>query len=220
MKVLLSLLLALSAITASAQANPDTEQLGRALEYFTSAKYHEALIILERLDKQYRLNDRFRAYIGLCYYYEWDYKHAVSYFDQVADKLSALSPHEQSVYFYAAGESYFQLEKYDNALTYYNFDLPLCYDNERGEVLYRIGFCHMMLKHWGEAIVAYQKADKWLALRKPDDVVARRAQIANMIKGCQAEAQREYYQIIQKGFFENGAPLYKESIRRILSHTK
>ena len=50
---------------------PDKEQLTIALEYFSSGKYIEARNILTRLDKRYKLNPRFKAYIGLCFYYTW-----------------------------------------------------------------------------------------------------------------------------------------------------
>ena len=37
-----------------AQKSKDSEDLGKALDYFTSQKYHEALIIFQRLDKAYQ----------------------------------------------------------------------------------------------------------------------------------------------------------------------
>ena len=73
-KLIITLLLFLTcSVSASAQKSKDAEELGKALEYFTSAKYHEALLIFQRLDKEYKLNERFKAYIGLCYYHDWDY---------------------------------------------------------------------------------------------------------------------------------------------------
>ena len=39
------------------------EALGRALEYFQSQKYHEALLIFQRLDQSYKLNARYKAYL-------------------------------------------------------------------------------------------------------------------------------------------------------------
>lgn len=72
----------LSFDTCPKRSNPqqakDAEQLGKALEYFASQKYHECLLILQGLDKQYRLNPRYKAYLGVCYYYEWDYENAVN----------------------------------------------------------------------------------------------------------------------------------------------
>ena len=72
----------------------------RALEYFTSAKYHEALLIFQRLDKEYKLNERFKAYIGLCYYHDWDYETAAKYLEDAMPKLEVFAPHERSVYYY------------------------------------------------------------------------------------------------------------------------
>ena len=42
----------------------DAELLGKALEYFSSQKYHECLLILQGLDKQYRLNPRYKSIFG------------------------------------------------------------------------------------------------------------------------------------------------------------
>ena len=51
-KLIITLLLCLTtSIPAFAQKSKDAEELGKALEYFTSAKYHEALLIFQRLDK-------------------------------------------------------------------------------------------------------------------------------------------------------------------------
>lgn len=195
-KWLLFLWLLCSVSSTLAQRNPDTEQLGRALEYFTSQKYGEALVILQRLDKQYKLNDRFRAYIGLCYYYEWDYKNAVRYFDEVIDRLGMLSPHEQSVYLFAAAESYFQMQKYEQALAYYERDLPMSYANERGEIYYRIGLCHMSMQHWQAAVEAYRNADRLLPVN--DSTKARRAQVKNMLKGCEQKRNEQFVDALKR----------------------
>ena len=45
-----------------------SRDLGVAIDYFQSGKYHEALLYFARLDSLYRLNPRFRAYTALCYY--------------------------------------------------------------------------------------------------------------------------------------------------------
>lgn len=182
------LLLLLTEVPLCAQSNPDAEQLGKALEYFTAGKYHESLLIFQRLDRQYALNDRFKAYIGLCHYYEWDYKQAASCLDEVADRLDNFSPHERSVYYYAAAESHFQLADYEKALPYYLKDAQLCYDNEKGDVYYRIGLCHAFAKRWQEAVDAYTLAERYLSLYRPaDDTKARRAQIRHMLQGCRRE---------------------------------
>lgn len=187
-----TILLCSTASPVAAQQNPDTEQLGRALEYFSSAKYHEALLIFHKLDESYNLNFRFKAYIGLCYYQEWDFKNAVKYIGSVKDKLSTLNPHEQNVYYFAAAESFFQLEKYDDALPYYQLCLKNCFDAEKGDIYYRIGMIHMMAERWVEAIDAYVQADNYLAvLRNPEQVKAKRAQTRNMMRGCQEKLRKE-----------------------------
>lgn len=222
MKRLLTLLiLSATLLSAHAQQNPDTERLGKALEYFSSQKYGEALAILAPLDKHYKLNDRFRAYIGLCYYYEWDYKKAVLYFDHILPRLSMLSPHELSVYKYAAGESYFQMGNYEQALDYFKQDLALCYDNEKGDVLYRIGLCHMKLEQWREAIDAYTGAEKYLsAMRNPDDVKARLAQTATMRKGCLARLSQQIAADQRKGKYAGNYRALFQSLAQVIAYQR
>lgn len=182
----------------SAQVS-DADQLGMALEYFQSGKYHESLLLFQSLDKRYKLNARFKAYIGLCYYYEWAYKEAVKYFDKAIPQLGGLSPHERSVYYYAAAESYFQLGEYEKALNYFTDDAGVCYPNELGDVYYRMGLCHMFREQWVEAVECYTKSERYYhSYRRTDELTARLAQIANMKNGCKAHfpeviaAERSY----------------------------
>lgn len=187
--IILSLLTAVLSVAcpfaALAQQSEGSERLGMALEYFQTGKYHEALIIFQKLDKQYKLNPRFRAYIGLCYYYEWDYKTAVKYFDKVLPLLGGLAPHELSVYYYAAGESYFQMQQYAKALPYYEKDLTVCYNQEKGDVCYRIGLCHMFAGEWQKAYDSYSAAETYYTeYRDTKPLEARLVQIENMKNGC------------------------------------
>lgn len=186
LRVLLSVMLLLAwQSSLCAQQSADTERLGMALEYFQAGKYHESLLLFQQLDKRYKLNPRFKAYIGLCYYYEWDYKKSVSYFDKVLPELKGLSPHELSVYYYAAAESYFQLLNYEKAMAYYNLDLDVCYDRDKGDIYYRLGFCHMFRKEWKLAYDDYSSAEKYYReYRNSSELEARLAQIANMKNGC------------------------------------
>ena len=113
--------LCLSILSVSAQTtDPDPVLLDKAVAYFNSEKYHEALLIFQQLDKRYKLNDRFRAYIGLCYYNEWEYKSATKYLDEVTPRLTMLAPHERSVYYFANAESHFQLQEYKAAIPFYD----------------------------------------------------------------------------------------------------
>ena len=90
--------LALAAIGQTARTMPDKEQLEIALDYFSSSKYREALTLLTKLDKKYKLNPRFKAYIGVCHYYEWNYKEACKYLDATIKDIEVYAPHERSIY--------------------------------------------------------------------------------------------------------------------------
>lgn len=171
------------------QNNPinDTDRLGMALEYFQSQKYHEALLLFKKLDEEYDLNPRYRAYIGLCHYHLWEYEKACSYLDSVMPNLTVFAPHEQSVYYYANAESHFYLKNYKAAIPCYERMLNVCYDNEKADALYRIGFCYMFTEDWKNAyeyfsgsLAYYQQFGNQTKLNP------RLAQIKNMINGCKA----------------------------------
>ena len=72
----------------------DAEQLARALDYFSSEKFHECLVLLQPLNRRYKLNPRYRAYLAVCLYYEWEYDEAVKLFDEVIPLLQGVAPHE------------------------------------------------------------------------------------------------------------------------------
>ena len=121
----------------------DAEQLARALDYFSSEKFHECLVLLQPLNRRYKLNPRYRAYLAVCLYYEWEYAEAIRLFDEVIPLLQGLAPHELSLYYWMDAESYFALQQYDRALPLYEKMLPLCRDNEKPDAYYRLGFCHL-----------------------------------------------------------------------------
>lgn len=121
----------------------DAEQLARALDYFSSEKFHECLVLLQPLNRRYKLNPRYRAYLAVCLYYEWEYDEAVKLFDEVIPLLQGVAPHELSLYYWMDAESYFVLQQYDRALPLYEKMLPLCRDNEKPDAYYRMGFCHL-----------------------------------------------------------------------------
>lgn len=166
----------------------DTEALGRALEYFQSQKYHEALLIFQRLDQSYKLNARYKAYIGLCYYYDWDYKKATEYFDTFLPKLDMLAPEEQALYYYADGESHFQLSHYDQAIVLFQSALALCHDRDKGDSWFRIGFCYYFLQQPALAQGCFLVAEYYYAtFRNSPDLQARRQQMAHMMRGLRPE---------------------------------
>lgn len=166
----------------------DTEALGRALEYFQSQKYHEALLIFQRLDQSYKLNTRYKAYIGLCYYYDWDYKKATEYFDTFLPKLDMLAPEERALYYYADGESHFQLGHYDQAILLFQSALTLCHDRDKGDSWFRIGFCYYFLQQPALAQGCFLVAEYYYAtFRNSPDLQARRQQMAHMMRGLRPE---------------------------------
>ena len=175
-------------VAAPFMAHPpeDSERLGMALEYFQSGKYHEALLIFERLDKEYTLNPRYHAYMGICHYYEWEYEEACHLLDEAIPQLEAFAPHERSVYYYADGESHFQLKQYAEAIPFFETALTVCYENEKGDIHYRLGMCHMFAEEWLAARDHYRQAlDNYVALRNTPDMQARIYQTSHMMKGCE-----------------------------------
>lgn len=180
--LLLAAALLLCSLPGLAQTT-DGERLGRALDYFQGGKYHEALLLFERLDRQYRLNPRFRAYIGVCYYYDWQYAKATEYLDSVLPRLQGFAPQERSFYCFASAESHFHLGQYDRALPLYHEMLGLCRDNERPDAYFRIGYIHASRAQWIPALDNLQAALVYYGRHRPDQQ-ARMAQIRNMIAGC------------------------------------
>ena len=166
-------------------SSPDVERLGRALEYFSSGKYHECMLILSDLDEHYELNSRFRAFLGICYYYEWEYEKACSYLDEVLPLLQGVAPQERSFYYFANGESHFNLQQYEQAITQYQEQLKLCHPDEKGDAYYRLGFCYMFLNEWALALEHFEQSlsfyEQYL---NNEENKARITQIQKMIKGC------------------------------------
>ena len=190
--LIIFLLLCLPMTASAQQRHEDTEQLGKAIEYFQSGKYHEALLIFQRLDSQYQLNDRFRAYIGICYYYAWDYEKTIEYLEASLPQLSGLAPHELSVYYYADAESHFNLGQYAEAIPWYEQALGVCYDREKGDAYYRMGFCYMFTEQWANARDNFRTAAAYYRqFRNTEDLEARLAQIERMAAGCERQMKDE-----------------------------
>ena len=170
----------------------DAEQLARALDYFASEKFHECLVLLQPLNRRYKLNPRYRAYLAVCLYYEWEYAEAIRLFDEVLPQLQGVAPHELSLYYWMDAESYFALQQYDRALPLYEKMLPLCRDNEKPDAYYRMGFCHLFAAESSEASNVERKKAKecfelslegYLKYRNTPNEQARIAQIRHMIGG-------------------------------------
>ena len=170
----------------------DAEQLARALDYFSSEKFHECLVLLQPLNRRYKLNPRYRAYLAVCLYYEWEYAEAIRLFDEVIPLLQGVAPHELSLYYWMDAESYFALQQYDRALPLYEKMLPLCRDNEKPDAYYRLGFCHLFAAESSGSSTAERKKAKecfelslegYLKYRNTPNEKARIAQIRHMLGG-------------------------------------
>lgn len=162
----------------------DAELLARALDYFASEKFHECLVLLQPLNRRYKLNPRYRAYLAVCLYYEWEYAEAIRLFDEVIPLLQGLAPHELSLYYWMDAESYFALQQYDRALPLYGKMLPLCRDNEKPDAYYRMGFCHLFAEERKKAKECFELSlEGYLKYRNTPKEKARIAQIRHMIGG-------------------------------------
>jgi tetratricopeptide (TPR) repeat protein len=166
---------------------PDSDKLGMALEYFCGGKYHESLLLFEDIEKKYELNPRFYAYMGVCYYYDWQYDKACSFLDSVIPKLNSFSPHERSVYYYTDAESHFILKQYLKAIQYYELALTVCYEYEKGDSFYKLGFCYMFQKDWINAKDYFNSAKQYY--NRYHNITysgARKVQLDAMLNGCKS----------------------------------
>ena len=155
--VLIALLL-LGSCIARAQLT-ETEMLGRAIEYFGSQKYQEALITFNQLEQTRRLSARMLAYKGVCYYRLEMYADAITTLSQVASSMSSYSPHEQAVYYYAWGESHFQLGHYFECIPCLKEAIGVCPMSDKAEIFYRLGFASTMISEYEDAIEYFSSAD-------------------------------------------------------------
>ena len=182
-------------IGAQTESMSEDELFGRAMEYFNSSKYHEALIIFHKFDKKYALNNRIHAYMGLCHYYEWNYEQACKLLDEVIPNIGGYAPHERSIYYYAAAESHFNLQQYEQADTLYQMMLGVCYNSEKADAYYRIGFCNMFAEKWKAAKDNFEQALAYYErYRNTPDLQARIAQLRKMISGCEKQVDIEVRQ--------------------------
>ena len=178
----------------------DADRLGMALEYFASKKYHECMLILQDLDKKYKLNPRYKAYLGVSCYYEWEYKDAVKYLDDALPLLVTFAPHERSFYYWASAESHFCLGQYREAIPLYQEMLKLCYENEKADAYYRLGFCRLFAEDWvGAWNYLLRAKEAYRNCPSKTGGQARMAQIQNMLNGLQPKVVTMVVEDIKKG---------------------
>lgn len=186
---LLSLFIALLAALPLRAQLSDKDLLARALDYFQSQKYHEALLIFEPLDQKYELNARYRAYMGLCYYEEWKYDKATEYLDSVMADIVVYSPQERTTYYYADAESHFLQGRYSSAIPLYKMALLVCSNIEQGEQHFKLALCHLQLEQLQDALNQLKEAKECYEKFPVPDSKARLAQIGHMIGGIKKQLE-------------------------------
>jgi hypothetical protein len=61
----------------------------------------------------------------------------------------------------------------------------VCYDNEKGDINYRLGMCYMFLENWQAAYDHFEHAlDYLIGFRDTPEMQARIKQTAHMMAGC------------------------------------
>ncbi len=166
------------------------DRLGMAIDYFQSGKFHESLLLFERLDKEYELDIRYKAYIGVCQYYEYDYRKSCQYLDPLLDTLSVYAPHEQAVYYNTCAESHFMLEQYEEAIPVYEKFLNVCFNNEKGQAFYRLAFCYLNIADHESALDMLTSAQAFYEKYPTKDSHQRLAQIKRMANGIRSRLEK------------------------------
>lgn len=161
----------------------DKEKLERAIQYFQSGKFHEALLLFTPLSKKYTLSKRTIAYMGVCCYYEGDYEMATSCFAQSAKEIEYFAPQERAVYYFCKAESMLQLKQYADAVSAYEMFTTVCHPNEKAEAYFKMATCYMAYEQWQQALfflISAQDCNKVYST-----LSNKKAQKANdMIKEC------------------------------------
>ena len=165
------------------------ERMDKAIDYFQSGKYHEAMMLFEKLDEQYALPARHKAYLGVCYFYEWNYEKACLTLDPIIDDMDVFAPNEQSVYYYSDAESHFQSAQYKVAIPLFEKMLTVCHANERGDALYRLGFCYLYLNDTANALEFFSSALAYYLAFPNSERKRQTKQLQHMIAGLARDLQ-------------------------------
>lgn len=160
---MLTALILLNVCIVEAQMT-ETEMLGRAIEYFGSQKYQEALVTFSQLERSRTLSARMLAYKGVCYYKLEMYSDAITTLSKVAPVMKSYSPHEQAVYYYAWGESHFQLGQYFECIPCLKSAIEVSPVSDKAEIFYRLGFASTMISEYEDAIRYFGSADSLYAV--------------------------------------------------------
>lgn len=191
---------------AGGENTSSQEQLTKALEYFQGGKYHEAILCFTKLQKRYKLNPRFLAYLGMCYYKEGMYEEAIENLRKGIPSLSSYSPKEQAVYSYYCAESLFEIGEYTESLHYYNLTLSNVQGNDRADVLFHTAFAYylrdgasadnapQLITYLSEAQSLYEantSSSTELQHARLQQTRTMLAGLNNIVKKAQAEKEKE-----------------------------
>ena len=191
---------------AGGENTSSQEQLTKALEYFQGGKYHEAILCFAKLQKRYKLNPRFLAYLGMCYYKEGMYEEAIENLREGIPALSSYSPKEQAVYSYYCAESLFEIGEYTESLHYYNLTLSNVQGNDRADVLFHTAFAYylrdgasadnapQLITYLSEAQSLYEantSSSTELQHARLQQTRTMLAGLNNIVKKAQAEKEKE-----------------------------
>ena len=145
-------------IVALADKDNDKVLLGKAMEYFRSGKYHEALLLFADLDSRYTLSPRTKAFFGVSAYYDGDYDTAVTQLTPMLSTPDAYPPAEMSVYWFCCAESLFHLHQYQSAIDHYEQYICICRPEERTEAFVKMGQCYIEMGLWRQALETLESA--------------------------------------------------------------
>lgn len=182
------LFLLLPAHSFAQQAEEDKEQLSHAIDYFNASKYQESAVIFRKLNKKYKINSRFKAYLALCEYKLWNYKAATDIFDEIIPELSVYSPQEQNVYLFAAAESHFQQQQFSESIKYNELSLTVCTQKEKADIYYKLAFCHLLQGNAPTALMLFrQTLHNYESHPTGRNDSARITQIRKMVRSLESE---------------------------------
>lgn len=187
MRHLLSvLLLTIFFLNAEAQTDNSKLRLEKAKEYFADEKYHESLIEFLKLDEEYNLSTHYYAYMALCFYKENDFEKACQYYDKARKYIDVCAPNERSLYLYTLGDSYFKLQKYNEARNCFEKMLDICHNTEKSDVYYHIGFCLFFIGEQEGALHSFRMSLKYYKdFPHATGTTARISQLGKMIGGLE-----------------------------------
>ena len=141
------------------------------------------MLILEKLNSRYTLSPRLKAYLGVCYYHDWNFRLATQIMDAVMPQLKVFAPQERSIYYWVNAESHFNQQHYTQAIPLYESMTLVCKTNEKGDAFYKMGMCYLQENRLEPASECLSSALAYYKSYRKTDRRARERQIKTMLKG-------------------------------------